>query len=311
MTQTTARGCKIETRQLKIFITVYKSGSFTKASEILSTSQPTISEQIKALETKIGCKLFDRLGRSIRPTNKADIFFPKALKITEEINQLEEEMCREDQDVSGELILGASTIPGAYILPHFATIFKKEHPEISFEIKIADSAEIIDSVLNHDLLIGIVGSKISSQNLIFSPFIEDELILAAATKRETSNTIPITTLQELPFLLREKGSGTRTSMEHFIGEKNLDTSKLNKVAVLGSNAAIKEAIKADLGVSILSRVSINDELKRGQIREIKVAGLPMKRKFYAVTLKNRSIPNHYNVFLEKLLTLNNGLSSKE
>ncbi len=212
-------------------------------------------------------------------------------------------MALEDQCVSGELILGASTIPGAYILPHLATVFKKEHPEISFEIRIADSGEIIDSVLNHDLLIGIVGSKIASQNLKFSPFVEDELVLAAAAGRKISNNISIKTLLKLPFLLRENGSGTRKSMEEFGTKIGFETGQLNTVAVLGSNAAIKEAIKANLGVSILSRVSISDELENGKIKEIKVTGLTMKRMFYAVTLKKRSLPNRYSVFQERLLDM--------
>lgn len=284
---------------------MYKSGSFTKASEILSTSQPTISEQIKTLENNLGCKLFDRLGRTIKPTSKAELLFPKALGVLEKINQLEEEMAMEDQCIAGELILGASTIPGAYILPRLATVFKEKHPEISFEIRIAGSGEIIDSVLNHDLLIGIVGSKTASQNLQFSPLIGDELVLAAAAKRNTSNNISMKKFLKLPFLLREKGSGTRKSMEEFVVKTGFKTGQLNTVAVLGSNAAIKEAIKANLGVSILSRISISDELENGKIREVKVKGLTMKRMFYAVTLKKRSLPTCYRVFLERLLDMKN------
>jgi len=290
----------METRQLKIFVTVYRSGSFTKASELLSTSQPAISENIKTLEIGLGCKLFDRLGRSIRPTSKAEILFPKALAILEDINKIEEELASEDQSVTGELIIGASSIPGAYILPQLATDFNDHHPEISFEIRIADSGEIIDSVLNHDLLIGIVGAKIASQKLVFSPFVEDELVLAASANRKISSTISLQKLITLPFLIRESGSGTRKSMEEFGNTNGLVADQLNIVAVLGSNAAIIEAIKTNLGVSILSRVSICDELENGKIREIKVKGLTMKRMFHIMTLKNRTLPNHYSVFLQRL-----------
>ena len=295
----------METKQLKIFVTVYKSGSFTKASELLSTSQPAISENIKALEMGLGCKLFDRLGRSIRPTRKAEILFPKALAILEDINKIEEELASEDQSVTGELIIGASSIPGAYILPQLATDFMAHHPEISFEIRIADSGKITDSVLNHDLLIGIVGTKIDSQNLIFSPFVEDELVLAASANRKISSTVSLQKLITLPFLIRESGSGTRKSMEEFGITNGLVADQLNIVAVFGSNAAIIEAIKTNLGVSILSRVSICDELEHGRIREIKVKGLTMKRMFYIITLKNRTLPNHYSVFLQRLQGMEN------
>jgi DNA-binding transcriptional LysR family regulator len=297
----------METKQLKIFVTVYKSGSFTKASELLSTSQPAISENIKTLEISLGCKLFDRLGRSIRPTRKAEMLFPKALAILEDINKIEEELASEDQSVTGELIIGASSIPGAYILPQLATDFKGHHPEISFEIRIADSGEIIDSVLNHDLLLGIVGTQIASKNLVFSPFVEDELVLAASVDQKIPRTISLQKLIKLPFLIRESGSGTRKSMEEFGLTNGLVADQLNIVAVLGSNTAIIEAIKTNLGVSILSRVSICDELENGRIREIKVKGLTMKRMFHVITLKNRTLPNHYSVFLQRL----HGMEDKE
>ena len=279
---------------------VYKSGSFTRASEILSTTQPTISDHIKILEKNLSCILFDRLGRSIRPTRKAEILYPKAQAILEDIDKLEEDLAAEDQSVSGELIIGASSIPGVYVLPQLATAFKTKHPEISFEIRIADSGEIIDSVLNHDLLIGIVGTRITSKNLTFSPFVEDDLVLAAGAERKIGNSISIQKLLKFPFLLRENGSGTRKSMEEFWIKNGFELGQLNTVAVLGSNAAIKEAVKSNLGVSILSRVSITDELESGKIREVKVKGLSMKRMFYIITLKNRTLPNHYSVFLQRL-----------
>ena len=280
---------------------MYKSGSFTKAAELLSTSQPAVSEQIKTLEKRLGCRLFDRLGRTIKPTRKAEILYPKALAILEDIRNVEEELLLEDQNVSGELTVGASTIPGAYILPHIATDFKVLHPEISFEIRIADSGEVIDAVLNHDLLIGIVGAKITSRSLNFYPFVEDELVLAAAGGKKINSRISLQQLAELPFLLRENGSGTRKSMEEFGFKNGLAIDQLNTVAVLGSNAAIKEAIKENLGVSILSRISIRDELGCGKLKEIQIQGMTLKRSFYVVTLKKRSLPNHYTVFLETLL----------
>jgi len=280
---------------------VYKSGSFTKAAELLSTSQPAVSEQVRTLEARLGCRLFDRLGRTIKPTRKAEILYPKARSILEDIKNVEEELLQEDQNVSGELTVGASTIPGAYILPHIATDFKVLHPEISFEIRIADSGEVIDAVLNHDLLIGIVGTKITSKNLNFYPFVEDELVLAAAGERVIGRRISLQQLVELPFLLRENGSGTRKSMEEFGFKNGLAIDQLNTVAVLGSNAAIKEAIKENLGVSILSRISIRDELGYGKLKEIQIQGMTLKRSFYVVTLKKRSLPNHYTVFLETLL----------
>jgi DNA-binding transcriptional LysR family regulator len=269
---------------------------------MLSTSQPTISEHIKNLEKGLGCKLFDRLGRTIRPTRKAQILYPKALAIIEDIETLEEELALEEQNISGELIIGASTIPGAYLLPHFANAFKCQHSETSFEIRIADSGEIIDSVLNHDILLGFVGNKFQSKNLQFDPFLEDELILAAAPQREIEDVISLGKLLQTPFLMRENGSGTRKTIEDFFIENRLDMSQLKTIATLGSNAAIKEGVKENLGVSILSKISIRDELACGLLKEIKIKKMRMKRIFYAITHKKRTLPRQYTVFLEQLLT---------
>ncbi len=290
---------KIETKQLKTFIAVYKNGSFTRAAELLATSQPAISDHIRNLEDRLGCRLFDRLGRSIKPTSKADILYPQALSIIDDIEKAKEALSSEDHRVSGKLIVGASTTPGAYILPHLATVFKSLHPATSFEIRIADSRKIIEDVLNYDVLIGIVGTKTAAKNLKFFSFVEDQLVLAAPISRKVAS-VSLKTLAKLPFLGREKGSGTRTSMEKF-WLKNGFNGRLNMVAVFGSNAAIKEAIKANLGVSILSRISINDDLECGKIKEIKIKGITMKRSFYVVTRQNRTLPNNYKVFLSSLL----------
>lgn len=254
------------------------------------------------MERRLGCKLFDRLGRTIKPTRKAEILYTKSTAILDDLNTLEDELRAEDSNMCGELILGASTVPGAYILPYLATLFKAEHPQISFEIRISDSGEIIDAVLNHDLLIGVSGTWVPSNKLNFQPFAEDELILAAAPGRKMDRSVSLDTLKTLPFLLREKGSGTRKSMEEFWAKKNLEIGQLNIAAVLGSNAAIKEAIKADLGVSIVSRVSISDELATGRIREIEMEGGAIKRMFYVATHTKRTLPNHYNLFLGSLIT---------
>ncbi len=290
----------IETRHLKIFVAVYKHRSFTKASELLHTSQPTISEHIRNLELRLDCRLFDRLGRSIMPTLEADILYPRALAILEDLRKLEEEVTSTDGAISGELIIGASTIPGTYILPEIAAAFKIKHPGISFEIRINDSAQVAGAVLNHEILLGIVGAKMVSKKLNYHPFIEDELVLAVSTKRKTPSTITVDQLRELPFLMREEGSGTRKTIEGFLAGKGVDINQLDTCAVLGSSAAIQEAIKSDLGVSIISRYAIQDGLQFKQIKEVPIKDLPMLRNFYIITAKKRTLPNQYQVFLNSM-----------
>ena len=282
---------------------VYREKSFTKAAELLFTSQPTISEHMQNLEARLNCRLFDRLGRSILPTAEAELLYPRALAILDDLRRLEEDINTTRQGTSGELIIGASTIPGTYILPAIAASFKNDFPGISFEIRINDSAKIVDAVAENELLFGVVGAKIPVAGLVFQPFIEDQLILAAAAANPVPPSISMEMLHSLPFIVRERGSGTRKSIEALLGQQRQSFEQFNICATLGSSSAVKEAIKADLGLSIISRHAVRDELLQGTIKEVAVSGLTMKRNFYVVTSRKRTQPNHYQLFLERLLRL--------
>lgn len=290
----------IETRHLKIFVAVYRTRSFTKAAEELYTSQPTVSEHIQNLESRLGCKLFDRLGRSIMPTAEADLLNPRALAILDDLEQLRSDISAQKTSVAGELILGASTIPGTYLLPPIAADFKKKYPKIAFEIRINDSKNIIDAVAANELYLGIVGAKPHSSKVSYETFLGDELILAAHGESTVDDQITIAELKKLPFIVREQGSGTRKSTESLLAKEKLTLRQLQICATLGSSAAVKEAIKANLGVSILSRHAIVDELESGKLREIHVDGLNLERSFYIVTPARRSLPHQYDVFHNEL-----------
>lgn len=290
----------MDTHHLKIFVSVYKNKSFTRASEELHISQPTISEHIKNLENSLDCRLFDRLGRSIMPTAEADILYPKALQVLDDLDQIKEEISAAGTGIRGKLIIGASTIPGAYILPPAAYSFKKKYPEVEFEILIGDSGKITDMVLQHDLLCGIVGAKMTSDKLDFTPLIEDELILVASPEVLNQKKITLGELTKIPFLHREKGSGTRQTFQNFIEKSNTSLADFNIAATLGSTSAVKQAVKAKLGAAIISRIAVQNELADGSLCEIPIQGLKMKRKFYLVCQKKRTLPSQYMAFCKHL-----------
>ena len=290
----------MDIQHLKIFASVYKNRGFSKAAADLHLSQPTISEHIKNLEFELGCKLFDRVGRTIIPTREAEILYPKALQIIEDLGKLRDELSHAGKNIKGQLILGASTIPGTYILPVMASEFKKLHTDVSFEIIIEASRKITDMVLNCDLILGAVGAKMEQGKINYLPFIEDELILAATENIIKRDTISLKDLKNIPFILREEGSGTLKTMERFLNEKGMDIKELNAVAVLGSTDSVKQAIKSGLGASILSRVAVQDELNCGILKEIKIRGLKMKRSFYLITHEKRALPNPYKAFYSYL-----------
>ena len=290
----------MDIHHLKIFVSVYKNKSFTRASEQLHISQPTISEHIKNLETSLDCRLFDRLGRSIMPTVEADVLYPRALQLLDDLERIQEEISATGGDVKGRILIGASTIPGAYILPRKAHTFKQQFPDTVFEILIEDSKKITEMVLNHDLLCGIVGAKMESEKLNYIPLIEDELILVAGRDTGSKKLIKPLELLSLPFLSREKGSGTRQTFEKYLGKKKISAENLHIVATLGSTSAIIQALKAGLGVSVLSRIAVQEELDRGTLKEITIQGMKMKRSFFMIRLKKRPLPPQYAAFYKHM-----------
>lgn len=234
------------------------------------------------------------------PTAEADLLNPRALAILDDLEQLQSDISAVQTSVTGNLIFGASTIPGTYLLPPLAASFKQKYPGISFEIKIQDSKSIIDAVAANELYMGIVGAKSQSTKVAYETFVEDRLILAASKDNTTPDRISIADLKSLPFIVREQGSGTRKSTESLLAEEKVTIRQLQICATLGSSAAVKEAVKANLGISIISKHAVVAELETEQLREITVDGLSMKRYFYIVTPAKRSLPHQYGTFLKEI-----------
>jgi DNA-binding transcriptional LysR family regulator len=292
----------MDIHQLRVFTSVYKNRSFSKASEELYLTQPTISDHIKTLEEELDCKLFDRLGRTIIPTKEAEVLYSHALEIIERANTLKEVINQTKKEIKGELIIGASTIPGTYLLPSIMAAFQKKYPPVSFKIFISDSREIVDKVSKHELLLGIVGAKIGDEQTNYIPFIEDELIVISSPFLINNNTITLKELIQFPMVIREEGSGTRRETEKILDGKGLSLSDIKIGGIFGSTDAIKQAVKSGMGFSILSRFSVIDEIRHKTLKEIKLTDIQMKRKFYIVAHKKRTLPFLYNSFLEYLKT---------
>jgi DNA-binding transcriptional LysR family regulator len=291
----------MDIHQLRVFASVFKNKSFSKASNELHLTQPTISSHIRGLEEEFNCALFDRLGRTIIPTKEAEILYGHALEIIEKADTLKETIGRVKKEITGKLVIGASTIPGVYLMPPMMTVFQKKYPSISFQILISDSVEIINSVLKQELLLGIVGAKLGNGQISYTPFVEDELIVISSTSLTKSNRITIKELIKFPMVLREEGSGTRRETEKILEDRGITFDNIKIAGIFGSTDAIKQAVKAGLGVSIISRFSVKDELKHGILKEIKLTDIQMRRKFYIVTHKKRTFPLAYSIFLKYIM----------
>lgn len=290
----------MDLHQLRVFVYVFKNKSFSRASEDLHLTQPTISDHIRLLETEFDCKLFDRLGRTIVPTREAKVLYNHAVEILEKATAIKESVGQFKKKVSGELLIGASTIPGTYLIPPLMAGFQQTYPAISFNLTIADSKEIVDKMLAHELLVGIVGSELPQLQLSYMPLIDDELIVVASPSLPISDAITLKDLMKIPMVLREVGSGTRRETEKILEHSGFTLKDIRIAGIFGATDAVKQAVKAGLGTAILSKLSVVDELKYQILREIRLKGTHMKRKFYLVTHKKRTLPLAYTKFLEHI-----------
>ena len=292
----------MDVHHIRVFASVYKHRSFSKAAEELNLTQPTISDHVRALEVELNCRLFDRLNRKVIPTKEAAVLIGKAREIIERVEGFKDVLEGFRKDLSGHIVVGASTIPGTYILPGLAAAFRRKNASVLFEIVVSDSRAIIDKVTGDDLLIGVVGAKLESKQVDYKPFLDDELIVVASGSYDVGKNIGIRDLAGLPIVLRERGSGTRREFEKILEREGIDYQQLNAVGIFGSTDAVKQAAKEGMGVSILSRRSAKDELKCGMLKEIKIKDADMKRQFYIVTHRKRTLPHLYKVFLDDLLS---------
>jgi DNA-binding transcriptional LysR family regulator len=278
-------------RQLEIFSKVVELQSFSKAAEVVFLAQASVSERIANLEKSIGTKLLDRMGRQVVPTKAGELLYRHAILLLDMKKNARLEMENFLGLRYGDIRVGGSTIPGEYILPEILGKFYKEYPFVSVILTVADSKVIEDLVHSGKLELGLIGSKSSSNDLISYNIWEDELVLVVNRQHKwaTKKKIELEELFEEPFIIREPGSGTLKIMDEYL-KKTTKTGveSLKTVARLGTSTAVKEGIKANLGISILSSRAIETEKAAGVLKIVKIHGMPpMTRPFYFIKDKRR------------------------
>jgi DNA-binding transcriptional LysR family regulator len=291
----------VDIHHLRVFASVFKHRSFSKASEELHLTQPTVSDHIKALEGELNCKLFDRLSRKTIPTKEAGVLIGRASEIIEKVEGIQVLLGESRKELAGHLIIGASTIPATYILPGLTASYRKKHPGVLFEIVVSDSRGITDKVAEHDLLAGVVGARLNNRQLHYSSFLDDELVAIAEPSFTKAGSLGLWEIAALPMVMREQGSGTRREFEKILTKEGIDLQQLSIVGLFGSTDAVKQAVKEGMGISIISRRAVRDELRCGTLKEIKIRDADMKRQFFIVTHRKRTLPHIYKGFLEYLL----------
>lgn len=270
-------------RRLQVFYTVAKQLSFTKAAELLFMTQPAVTFQVKQLEEHLNTRLFERTHGKISLTPAGELAMHYAERILDINTEMEARMAELTGQMTGPLMIGASTTIAEYMLPRILGAFKAKHPQVQARLTVANSETIENKVNDHTLDVGLIEAPSHHPNLTTHVCCDDELLLICAPDHPYAKLDKIAPRQlaETPYISREAGSGTREVIDQYLRDHGMPPEDLNIVMELGSREAIKGAVEASLGVAIVSGSTIVKELKLGDLVAVPLDA-PLRRQLTLV-----------------------------
>ncbi|OGW17113.1 MAG: hypothetical protein A3G93_05570 [Nitrospinae bacterium RIFCSPLOWO2_12_FULL_45_22] len=284
--------------QLKIFFTLARLRSFTRAAQELHLSQSSVSVQLHQLEGTLGCKLVEQMGKRIFLTEAGQLLEQYARKIFALIDESQQALDELKGLERGAIHIGASTTPGTYLLPRILGEFKARYPQIDVALEIANSREIQNRILRNELELGFIGGQIIADEIKSEPYLMDKLVLISARKGPRQIKGKATSLKELEgqsFILREKGSATREVIQRALEKQGF---KIKIAMELGSPEAVKQAVAAGLGLSFVSIYSVLNEIADQRLVIVKVKDISFQRPLSIVSHKDKRLCKAALTFLE-------------
>ncbi|OPA78567.1 LysR family transcriptional regulator [Paenibacillus selenitireducens] len=286
--------------QLHIFFTVSEKGSFSAAAHALHMTQPAVTMQVQSLEEYFGARLFNRSTKRIELSEAGRALLPFARKSIELIRETDLAMSKFTHMVQGRLQLGASLTIGEYMLPRMLGPFGQQYPNITISMKVMNTAQILEEIINHQLNFGLIEAPVHHPDMHIEAVMRDELKLIVPAKHALAEAevVSVDEVLKYPFILREPGSGTRQVMEEQFARKNIDMKHdIRTVMELGSTGAIKSAVEAGLGITLLSPSSVKHEVALGLVKILDIEELSFHRQFYSIYLKSALLPISAVTFL--------------
>jgi DNA-binding transcriptional LysR family regulator len=289
----------MDTRQLAAFCAVVEKSSFSQAAEKLGVTQPAVSLQVRALEERLGQTLLDRSGRRVEPTEAGLRLYRSAQRMLALEEQLYEEVAADSEDLQGTLEIGASTGPGAHLVPLLLCEFQREHPDLHVALSIWDTQTVSDKVAARELELGVVGALRRSRSLEFEPLVRDEIVLAVPPIHPAAGrSVSLDDLRKETVIAMQEGAGVRQVVDEELRRAGLRVRELEPKLELGLQESVKSAVAAGFGVTFISRTAIEGELAAGTLAAARVAGLEPARQIYVVRAKGRPPTRAGAAFLE-------------
>ncbi len=254
-------------RRLQVFHTVARLLSFTKAAETLHMTQPAVTFQIRQLEEYFNTRLFDRTHNRITLTEAGQKLFEFSDRIFDLYAEMENAVREITGSINGTLTIGASTTIAEYMLPTLLGDFKRRYPEVEIHLRVSNSDGIVSMVENNSIDLGVVESAVANKNLVVEHCKRDQLVAIAPPTHPLAalETITIEHVLGFPFICREEGSGTREVINAYLEQQPAVRPTLKIAMELGSPEAVKCAVEANMGVSIVSLATVQKELKLGTL----------------------------------------------
>jgi len=284
---------------LKTYLEVVRLGSFSEVAKKLSISQPAVSFQIQRLERELGVRLIDRTQKTLTMTEAGKRVYAFAEAAEKDYSRLLRNLEQLRQDVVGELVVAASTIPGEYLLPVILADFKTRHPAVSVQVEVLDSLQVIDVVGAGKYEVGFCGTPPEGHELESFRIGEDEIVLIVFPEHPFARReqVSLDEVMEEPLIYREKTSGTQKSLESKLHEMGYNPEHFAPRLVLGTTQAVVSAVEVEAGLAFISSLAIRKSIALSLVKEVKVKGLTLKRDFFCIYRKERVVSRLLEEFI--------------
>ncbi|MFY0802759.1 selenium metabolism-associated LysR family transcriptional regulator [Peribacillus frigoritolerans] len=284
---------------LKVFVTVIEQKNFSRAGDILNLSQPGVSLHIRNLENELGTKLIYRSPKQVQITEPGKILYRHAKQMLNHYETAKREINEFNNVVSGTMKIGASFTIGEYYLPKVLAEFAAQYPMVDIQIIISNSNDVIQGIRSNKLDIGLIEGETYYKDIDVRPFMNDEMIVVVPPDHPLSqmDLIEGNMLQNQTWVLREQGSGTRTYSDKLLSSLELN---IKKTFIFTSIQGVKEAVMAGLGIALLSRLTVQKELKSNELKTFHLKNEPLIRPFSIVKKLDFEASKAMELFLRKV-----------
>lgn len=289
----------LNVHQLRIFRTVVRAGSFSRAAEELRITQPSVSIQVRELERALGAELFEQVGKRIFLTDAGRVLDEYAVRILTLLEEAERAVRDLRGMSSGPLRVGANNTSATYLLPPLLARLREQAPEADISLEILPTGRVYEKLLRNELDVGVVGDGMRHDSIVHFPYHTDELVVITSPRSRLSGRKDVTAaeLVRQRLVLRERGSGTRETTERAFRSLGLVPTPAME---LPSNEAVVQAVGADLGVGVVSRLAAEEALRRGQVVVVEIPDFRPTRTLWGVRHREKRVTSLMRMLLEMM-----------